>query len=126
MGAASRELEDGLPPRTATTLSRETNFFAMVADSPAFDWLSSVISSTFRPRTPPAAFASSNARIAPLREDTPNAASLPENAPYCPILIGSAPDWAKAVRTRAAQAGSNWRGRKIMVRRWRRIAAGHP
>ena len=57
-------------------MSREIRFFAAVADSPGFDWLSSVKSSNFRPRTPPAALISSIASTIPLCDDWPKAGLL--------------------------------------------------
>src|SRR6187431_650756 len=75
----------------------------MVTDSPCLDWLSSVISSTLRPSTPPAALASSKARITPLRAETPNAASLPVKAPYSPILMGPSSALAATAPSRVAR-----------------------
>src|SRR5690242_3437026 len=89
MGAASRERPDATSPRTATTLSREISLRTMVADSPALVWLSSVISSTFFPSTPPDALISSIASAVPLCEDCPKAASLPVSEANSPTLIVS-------------------------------------
>ena len=58
MGAASRVRPEVSSPRTAMTLSREMSFLTTVADSPAFDWSSSVRSSSLRPSRPPAALSS--------------------------------------------------------------------
>src|SRR6202789_801473 len=81
----------------------------MVADSPCFDWSSSVMSSSFRPRTPPAALISSIASAVPLCDDWPNAASLPVSEAYSPILMVS---WARAAADRAAAARAAVRGRE--------------
>ena len=61
IGAASSERDEATSPSTATTLSLEINLRTTVADWPAFDWLSSVISWIFLPSTPPPALRSSMA-----------------------------------------------------------------
>src|ERR1700690_777477 len=90
-------------PRIPATLSRKMSLFTIVADSPCFDWLSSVTSSICLPRTPPAAFASSIARRVPLWEDWPKAASFPVRDAYSPILIVS---WERAGADRATRAAT--------------------
>ncbi len=94
IGAASSVRPEVISPSTATTLSREMSFLTTVADSPAFDWSSSVSSSSWRPRTPPPALISSIASKVPLCAFWPNTASLPVSEANSPILMVS---WAATV-----------------------------
>ena len=74
---------------------------AAVADSPGFDWVSSVTRRSGRPRTPPAALRSSKAIMVRWLEDWPRLASLPVREANWPILMGSC-----AARVKAKQSAA--------------------
>src|SRR5439155_889595 len=69
------------------TLSCSTNCFAVWAVTSGLYWLSWMISSSCRPRTPPAALISLTASLAPLAAGTSSEASSPVSANPPPILI---------------------------------------
>ena len=125
MGAASRVRPEVISPRMTTTLSREISFLTTVADSPGFDWSSSVMSSRVRPRTPPAALDSSMARRVPLLTFWPKTASLPVIEANSPSLMVSGfrsqPDEvSRAVVVTRTLAMSWMNGREAEIIEWQR------
>src|SRR5213594_779190 len=95
----ARHEADETSPSIATTLSFSISFRAFCTATPGLA-SSSVISSTFRPRTPPFSFSSSTPSVAPCLPYSPMAPRKPVNGMSCPMRMGS------CARTTAGNASS--------------------
>jgi hypothetical protein len=82
-----------IAPVTTSTLSWSASLRNRSTVSFGLD-SSSMISSSLRPRMPPAALMRSVAHCTPRNPDSPTGASTPDLAASTPIFTG--PDWAKA------------------------------
>src|SRR3990170_2912750 len=91
MASAEAEL---ISPTRQRTLSRSMSFCALVTATPGLT-LSSAISSTFRPRTPPAVLVSSTAIWAALNPYSPNWPRKPVRGVRCPTRMVSG--WARTM-----------------------------
>ena len=112
IGAPSSERLEATSPSTATTWSLAISLRTQVPLSPGFDSVSSVISSSFVPSTPPASLMSSIAMTVPWWEEVPRLASLPVKQAYSPTGIVVC---AVAERAAAAARDMRVRERRIMV-----------
>src|SRR5436309_2999253 len=123
----ARHEADETSPSIATTLSFSISFRAFCTATPGLA-SSSVISSTFRPRTPPFSFSSSTPSVAPCLPYSPMAPRKPVNGMSCPMRMGScarttagnASSWVPAAAATVARPVRNLRrGRRVETsRRW--------
>src|SRR5437870_216180 len=107
-------------PSIATTRSFSISFRAFCTATPGLA-SSSVISSIFRPRTPPVSFSSSTASVAPCLPYSPIAPRKPVNGMSCPMRMrscarttaGKARWWVPAAAPAAASARKLRRVRRV-------------